>query len=95
MLPTNKTKKEEPTDMFGILEGAAGLLVMAGRIEEFLLSQKTTEAVKVPRKELYAVAKINRLNAQIVDELVYALERRDEHIKILESIIRVLRNTDA
>lgn len=78
-------------DLYAILEGAAGLIVMASRIENALLDQTGKDNLTVSRKELLAVSKINRLNAQIVDELVYRIERQSDHIKNLEAMIKILK----
>ena len=88
------TAPTKPIDLYLILEGAAGLVVMAGRIETAMLEQIGKPLVQIPRKELLAVAKINRLNAQIVDEMVYRVEQRDEHIKTLEQMIKILKARD-
>lgn len=90
----NKTKNEAPLDLYGVLEAASGLIVLADRIEGFMMAQKPTEDVRVARKELYAVSVVGRLNAKIMDNMVYEIERRDAHIKILEDIIKILKATD-
>lgn len=86
--------KNVPFDLYGALEAAAGLLVLAGRIENTMIEQSPTKDVKIPRKELYAVAVVGRLTAKIMDNMVYEIEKRNDHIKTMEDIIRILKVKD-